>query len=82
MPKDQLSDCSNPHTTSVQLKYTSGGLVSYSLYGATDKPATDKPAIIFPKNSCLGSAPETDMLTNASGPQRHHVLAEVSGHVW
>ena len=42
--------------------------------------ATDKPAIIPQQNSSLGSAQKTDMLTSASRPQRHHVLAEVCGH--
>ena len=40
-----------------------------------------KPAIISEHNSSLGSAQKTDMLTSASRPWRHHVLAEVSDHV-
>ena len=68
-----MSHCSSgglvPHCSS-------GGLVSHCFYGAADKPA-----IISQQNSSLGSAQKTDVLTSASGPQRHHVMAEVSGHV-
>ena len=46
------------------------------LYGAMDKPA-----IISQQSSSIGSAQKTDVLTSASRQQRHHVLAEVSGHV-
>ena len=44
--------------------------------------ATDKPAIVFPLNSSLRSVQETEVLTSVSGPLWHHVLAEVSSHVW
>ena len=36
--------------------------------------ATDKPAIIYPKNSHLGSSQKRDVLTSASGPLRYHVF--------
>ena len=44
--------------------------------------AMDKPATLYPPNSSLGSAQNTDMLTSASRLQRLHVLAEVSGRVY
>ena len=62
--------------TLVWLKYSSGGLLSHCFYGETDKPA-----IISQQTSSLGSVQKTDVLTSASGPQRHHALAEVSSHV-
>ena len=62
--------------TLVQLKYSSGGLVSHCFYNAMDKPAT-----ISQPNSSLGSALKTDVLTSASGLQGHYILAEISGHV-
>ena len=49
--------------------------MSHCFYGAMDKPA-----IISQQNSSLGSEQKTDMLNSVSGLQRHHVLAEVSGH--
>ena len=50
--------------------------MSHCFYGAVDKPA-----IISQQNSSFGSVQKTDMLTSVSGPERLHVLAEVSGHV-
>ena len=44
--------------------------------------AVDKPADISQQNSSLGSAQKTDVLTSVCGPQKHYVLAEVSGHVY
>ena len=41
--------------------------------------AADKPAIIAPTK--FNSAHKTYLLTSASRPQRHHVWAEVGGHV-
>ena len=49
-------------------------LVSHYFHGAVDRPV-----IISKQNSSFGSVQKTDVLNSASGPQRHHVLAEVSG---
>ena len=43
--------------------------------------AAVKLATISQQNSSLSSVQKTDMLTTASGLQRHHVLAEVNGHI-
>ena len=56
--------------TLVRLKYSSGGLKSHCF-----DDAVDKPAIILPPNSSLRSSKNTDVLTSASEPQEHHVLA-------
>lgn len=39
-----------------------------------------KPAVIYQQNSSLSSVQKMDLLTCASGPQRHYVLATVTGH--
>ena len=41
-----------------------------------------KPAIISQQNLSLGAVQKIDVLTSATGSQRHHakVLAEISGH--
>ena len=49
--------------------------MSHCFYGATDSLA-----IISQQNSSLRSAQKMDVLTSVCGPQRHHVLAEVSVH--
>ena len=41
----------------------------------------DKPAIVSPPKSSLRSAQSTGVFKSASGPQKHHVLNDVSGHV-
>ena len=46
--------------------------MSHCFYGEADKPA-----IISPPNSSIGSAQKRDVLTSASGLPRHRVLAEV-----
>ena len=66
----------NPLRTFVRLKYSSDGIVSYCFYGEAGKPA-----IISQQNLSLGSVQRTDVLTSAPGPQRHHVMAGVNGHV-
>ena len=40
-----------------------------------------KPAIISKQNSHFSSVQKTEILTSASRLQKHHVLAEVSGHI-
>ena len=65
-----------PLRTLVQLKRSPVGLVSHCFYGAADKPP-----IISQQNSSFGWAQKTNVLYIASRPQRHRVLAEVSGHV-
>ena len=74
--KYQKTDCSNPSHDLNPIKIRFGGLVSSCFYDAADKPA-----VIAQQNSSLGSVQKTDVLTRTSGPQRRHVLAEVSGHV-
>ena len=65
------------HTENVaRFKYSSGGPVFRCFYGAADKPA-----VISQQNLSLGSVQRTDVLTSAPGPQRHHVMAGVNGHV-
>ena len=44
-------------------------------------PRTRLAAVVFPPDSNLRSALNTDVLTSVSGPLGHHVLADVSGHV-
>ena len=65
-----------PPSRLVQLKYSSGGLVSHCFFCAVDKNA-----FFSLLKSSLRSVQNTDLLTSASGPKRHLVLAEVGGHV-
>ena len=75
--KSQKTDCSNP-PQDLSLIKTQFWWSRVPLFCG----AADKRAIISPQNSSLGSAlKKTDVLTSTSGPQRHHVLAEVSSHV-
>ena len=71
--------CSNPHQDLglIKYKYSSGDLLSFFF----TMPLTSLVAVVFPPNSSRRSAQNTDVLASASGPQGHHVLAEVSGHV-
>ena len=69
IPKNQLFKL--PYGPWSYSKYSLGGLASHCFYDAVDK------SIVFPPNSSLRSAQETDTLTNASIPQGHHVLDEV-----
>ena len=61
----------------VQLKSSTGSLMSHRFYDATDRPA-----IVFPPNSSLRLAQKAEVLTSASELLGHYVLTEVSGHVW
>ena len=62
-----------PIRTLVELKYSSGGLMSHCFYDATDKPAVAFPPKFKPRVSA-----KHRLLTSASRPQRHLVLVEVS----
>ena len=50
--------------------------------GCLLSPSLFKPANVFPQNSSLRSVQSADMFRSASWLQGHHVLAELSGHVW
>ena len=67
--KSQKTDCSNPPQDlgpiKIQFRWSSVPLFSW---------CRGETFCYFPT---LGSLQKTDMLTSASGPQRHHVLAEV-----
>ena len=69
------ADCSNPPQDLGSIKRQFWWSHVPLLYGAADKPA-----LISKQNSSLGSEQKIDVLTSASGLQRKHVLAKVSGH--
>ena len=75
--QSQKTDCSpTPSGPWSDWNNSSSGLVSHCFYDAMDRPS-----VVFTLNSSLRSMQNTEVLTIASGPLGHHVLAEVRGLV-
>ena len=76
IPKDRLFRPPPPPRTLVQLKYSSGSLVSHCFYGATDKPA------IISQQKMFNVKPQFSAKDRRVDQciQTAEALCEVSGH--
>ena len=78
--KSQKAKCSNPHQDLDSIKIVLVVLCPILKIKKNVMLWTNLAAVVFPPHSSLSSVQSTDMLTRASGQDRHRVLAEVSGH--